>query len=188
MINRYVLLPREERLRKHWLVVTGVRSFIGPILLLLSGESVVLLLVSLIAILAFGLMYYLAYKKHGNKWLTFCLVVTAVTYLRAVPKKLGASQDLWTVATLSVDLGLLIWWYYLSIRLRALNRKIRSQPFLETDAFKSAEALIRSATSLEELRNKYHEAFRKVPKSFVHTLSQPFEEMKASLQAIAQET
>ena len=140
-------LANEERMRKHWLLVTLVRWIVGPSLAccwwvlssVLQGipvsfiyqtKEVLPLFVAVpFGILGAGLLYRYAYKKLGTKLLSCFLVFTILASLRNTIDSLFLEADLVTGILLLVDTCLSVWWIFLSFKLRKIN-KIRKRMLL----------------------------------------------------------
>jgi hypothetical protein len=126
----------ENSLRKQWLVLSIIAILAWPLITLgfmsyiSSREHVpseiywVYLIVAVLTILVFYVLYRCAYVKHGIRFLTFVLIIGPLLKLKATVDALKMGHDYVTLIALVVNLGFYAWWYYLSLKLRKMNKRI----------------------------------------------------------------
>lgn len=130
------LNPHEKSLRKQWLVISiiailawplitvGFMTFISTKEHVPAGIYWVYLVIALLTVLIFYVLYRCAYVKPGIRFLTFVLIVGPLLKLKATIDALKVGHDHVTLIALVVNLGFYAWWYYLSLKLRQMNKKI----------------------------------------------------------------
>lgn len=137
----YKMNQKEEKERKHWLLVTSFYLVFYPILVLailaVISEMVPALekwfyesLVDILSGLLLGLIqlwliWRCAYKKPGTALLTVWLVTAPILNLSSVAKSLLGSCDVWSIVLAICDIVVCAWWYILSLKLRKLNKKLQ---------------------------------------------------------------
>jgi hypothetical protein len=126
----------EKSLRKQWLVISIIAILAWPLITLgfmtfismkehiPAGIYWVYLVIALLTVLIFYVLYRCAYVKPGIRFLTFVLIVGPLLKLKATIDALKVSHDHVTLIALVVNLGFYAWWYYLSLKLRQMNKKI----------------------------------------------------------------
>ncbi len=126
----------EKSLRKQWLVISIIALLAWPLITLgfmtfisrkqhVPGEVYwVYLTVAAITVLLFYVLYRCAYVKPGIRFLTFVLIVGPILKIKATVDALRMGHDHVTLIALVVNLGFYAWWYYLSLKLRKMNKKI----------------------------------------------------------------
>lgn len=130
------LNPHEKSLRKQWLVISIIAILAWPLITLgfmtfisrkehiPAGIYWVYLVIALLTVLIFYVLYRCAYVKPGIRFLTFVLIVGPLLKLKATIDALKVGHDHVTLIALVVNLGFYAWWYYLSLKLRQMNKKI----------------------------------------------------------------
>ncbi len=130
------LNPHEKSLRKQWLVISIIAILAWPLITLgfmtfisrhehiPAGIYWVYFVVALLTVLVFYLLYRCAYVKPGIRFLTFVLIVGPLLKLKATIDALKVGHDHVTLIALIANLGFYVWWYYLSLKLRQMNKKI----------------------------------------------------------------
>jgi hypothetical protein len=130
------LNSHEKSLRKQWLVISIIAILAWPLITLgfmtfiSSKEHIpaavywVYFVVAVLTVLVFYLLYRCAYVKPGIRFLTFVLIVGPLLKLKATVDALRVSHDHVTLIALAVNLGFYAWWYFLSLKLRQMNKKI----------------------------------------------------------------
>lgn len=130
------LNPHEKSLRKQWLVISIIAILAWPLITLgfmtfisrkehiPPGIYWVYLVVALLTVLIFYVLYRCAYAKPGIRFLTFVLIVGPLLKLKATIDALKVGHDHVTLIALVINLGFYAWWYYLSLKLRQMNKKI----------------------------------------------------------------
>lgn len=126
----------EKSLRTQWLVLSVIAILAWPLIELgfLSFVSIkhhvpaeiywVCSIVALATLIVFYLLYRCAYVKPGIRFLTFCLIVGPLLKLKATYDALKMGHDHVVLIAIAVNLGFYAWWYYLSLRLRKMNKRI----------------------------------------------------------------
>jgi len=184
-----MLTPNEEKIRKRWLITTIILAF-SPFFLLsihcvlyafisanyqgIANCFILTFLRLIWDLIAFWVLWHCAYKKHGTAWLTFIICGTWL------------SSDIFFSFKSIKIIGILvflfkIWWIYQCYQLRKVNIKIQVNAFAATDDYKKAVSSIRSATDIDDLTFRFHEAFREQPRHFSKALRPHYEEMKKQL-------
>jgi hypothetical protein len=128
--------PHEKSVRKLWLVISVIAILAWPLITLgfmtfLSRKEHVpasiywiYVIVALVTVGVFYLLYRCAYVKPGTRFLTFVLIVGPLLKLKATVDALRMGHDHVTLIALVVNLGFYAWWYYLSLKLRQMNKRI----------------------------------------------------------------
>jgi hypothetical protein len=126
----------EKSLRKQWLVISIIALLAWPLITLgfmtfisrkqhvPSEVYWVYLTIAAITVLLFYVLYRCAYVKPGVRFLTFVLIVGPLLKIKATVDALKMGHDHVTLIALVVNLGFYAWWYYLSLKLRKMNKKI----------------------------------------------------------------
>jgi hypothetical protein len=133
----HAFTPKEKSLRKLWLIVSVIAILAWHIITLIfmayvsmkehipQGVFSVYIAVALITVLLFYILYKCAYVKPGIRFLTFCLIVGPLLKLKATIDALRVGHDHVTLIALIVNLGFYAWWYFLSLKLRKMNKQIQ---------------------------------------------------------------
>lgn len=140
---QYDFTEKERLLRKEWLLLTiflyfvltpfhiahfVLNSFSTQNTQEFKGLLPVLILCIFYAFFAslyFFVLYKCAYKKPGTRYLTFLLIVTALSILRQLVY-LTLSFSILDLCISVVSLLGSSWWYFLSYKMRELNQKIKT--------------------------------------------------------------
>ena len=144
MMNHSLILDeKEQKTRNHWLRATAIRMILLPIIgfllslffsfrnsiLQLDSVALVVTLFGFIVVMAFGVMWFFimrrcSYKKPGTKFLTFLIVIGFIGLIYfpfLIFKNLNLS------AILILDFSVNVYWLYLSVKMRKINKKIQSK-------------------------------------------------------------
>lgn len=125
----------EIKTRKHWLFATLSYLIVGrfvalPFIMLLSMKEIdptaVLIgtiMAVILSIIPMLVIWHCTYRKFGTKlltvWLVLCLTDLFKIFLCAAPG--------WPKAVFILDVLVFIWWYVLSLKVRAINKRIRKR-------------------------------------------------------------
>jgi hypothetical protein len=130
---------KEKKIRKHWLIATFV-DFLGVpfvfsfvLLLLLRSQNKLIseftsLEIAIVMSISFGVLvlwvlvlYYFAYKKHGNRFLMGTMIVNmAITSRQLINISSYSLMDLFMF---SISLIIFIWWVKKSFDLMKINKE-----------------------------------------------------------------
>jgi len=76
----------------------------------------------------FFLLYYFAYKKHGNKFLIGYLTLSILGTIKSLPMLfLLLHMSIFDICTHVLETAIYGWWVFLSYKLIGINKKIRLQ-------------------------------------------------------------
>lgn len=180
------LETKDQRIRKNWLIITiltGIGSiFINLGLILafpsISKEGEIELLIKLIFLIRsvvgsslwILIFWYCAYKRQGSRLLTFSAILSPFLVIRSIYTLQDDFLDLSSVIALMSEMGLYAWWYVFSLKLRRVNKKLRSQAKFNQEYAQSIQAIAKSP-NLDSLNVKLIELSKKWP-----ALSYMFEE------------
>ena len=124
--------------RQKWLISTVVYFFLYPVsvftvfyLLSIQHPFPRQSLLASLGITIAGLvmvwaLYECAYKKHGTKLLSFCLLAGQTFVLVRNIHLLSHPFDLWATLALVVEFSLYIWWRILSLKLKHYNKLVQA--------------------------------------------------------------
>lgn len=171
-----LLNEMDQKIRKKWLNVSYLMWIIYPLLavgaelfLFNQGEMLDSLVITiflsayLLNLGVFYLLYHFAYKKFGTKWLTFVLCGGLVSISKGIFEVIHEPTDFLTIGLMVVNVPLYFWWFFRSVYLRNLNKKIQFQMKFPTDYEKCIQ-LINDSTSLENLNLNFAELTKIWPK------------------------
>ena len=141
IMNEQIIENGSEKLRKKWLLCSLFVSFGLPILAAgffgFKGsidDVVDVISGMIISTPDFLILYYCAYRKHGNIVLTFRMVITGILLvvvvafiLMLVPFIDAKMLEPMSPFILSVGLLVHLWWFNLSLKLRKINIGIQKQ-------------------------------------------------------------
>lgn len=180
-----ILKPSEIQIRKRWWIIT-IFSFCLPHVTKLIQDSVegkpnaVIignLLGAFIATSIFLASYYhCTYKKYGTKLLTYSLFAGP---LFTILSFFFYPRDLLTIISGVLSLGVYIYWYALSLKVRRINKKAQFQRFSLEEYLNSVNS-IESATTKEDLELIFTSEFQKW-KKYQTVLHEVYLNKKASL-------
>lgn len=130
----------DSRIRKHWLLSTfslfilipislscfwAILSFIMFIPLVATIEP---LIYAIIGLSQGALIWHCAYKKYGTKLLTAWLIIFPLNQLRIIPEIFIDPPANWfNGAIILLEIAIFIWWYIMSIKLRAINMTVKKR-------------------------------------------------------------
>jgi hypothetical protein len=122
----------EEKTRKHWLVASFCFLFFYPVastalVAIIFSKTLTMLLAwtAVIGLLQLWLIWHCAYKKHGTKLLTFWLFTAPLAQLGSVVIAFKIDCSAITIGNSIVQIGVFLWWYLLSLKLRKFNKAIQ---------------------------------------------------------------
>ena len=137
-MNVPILDAKDEKLRKKWLYVTIFNFVFYPILwfgfmALLSLWFPVnfeilcqtMLPLAFVGLLQSGVHLGFSYYRYGTILLTFALIVGPFKYIFSTLSTLQEPCSALTYIAVFIDTVLYAWWYWLSLQLRELHKKIR---------------------------------------------------------------
>jgi hypothetical protein len=124
------------------------------------------------------IFYCCAYRKPGTRLLTFSLVVITISLLSDIVLALTSR---FISETGALSLVCVIFWLILCYQLRRINRKLQIQRFLASEDYVRAIALLRSATTLEDLEVKFKVALCKQPRHCTAAVSGEYLAKKSAL-------
>lgn len=180
MLDKIVITPQENRIRKLWLftiVIQALFAFIPIVccvVLILAYPSsdriaffeASIFLSALLGI-HYGLNYVCAYKKYGTAWLFFCLVMSGFSLALVCIGLLCSlllGKAMLSINRIASPISLFnvvvaIWTTWLCYQLRKVNINIRNKAFLSSEGYQKVKASFASASNSEELRSRYLDFF-----------------------------
>jgi len=138
-LSSRVMNKSEEKIRKHWLFSTISLLILYPIALFAFlaalSEGVHIPEDALIEPLAYAftglfslwLIWHCAYRKYGTGMLGFWLIVSPFKQLASIVEALKEPCNGWTIAFIALGIGVFLWWYLLSLKMRKVNKSIQSR-------------------------------------------------------------
>jgi hypothetical protein len=193
----FIFDKNEQKIRRHWLIATlciylGLPITWFSLVFLIADMSqpmtasgalqllIMLLIPSLIITLLIWAFYHCAYKKHGTRFLTFCLLVSLLISARQLYKIfLMGSIDFYELVAFLVNLPLFLWWVITSFKLRSLNKKLQMRA-LDCQEYLHGIELMKTAQNIEDLGTKFHALIEKWPQSEPR-FSEEYNSIKAKL-------
>ncbi len=145
------MFGRDLTLRKYWLLATLLRYVVSlwifPFVWMQFMHSPSfpehqLLSFLLVFLVAWGIWTWLfcaagycAYHKFGTKYLTVLLIMVPVVLMQEISWKISLTilddfsfkRDGLLFLCTAIGVGLDVWWYVLSLRLRCLNKRVRQE-------------------------------------------------------------
>ncbi len=140
------------------------------------------LLCILFALTGIYMLYHCAYKKHGTAFLSLQMIIGVPWSI--IRTYSDCKEDLKETPVLIgflLLISLSLAFYYFSIRLRRVNKKIQQYAFISSDHYRKAVDSMNTAKTIDELSFRFHEAFRECPSHFSHLLSPLYEDIKKRL-------
>ena len=142
-------------IRKRWLIATVI-SYLFPFMTMsiaqvavmsnagisTAGMGLALLMAFAVMGLAIWVFYHCASRRYGTKYLTFTLVTGPIIILvfallaltNSSPRIAGVAatsltSSVFVFITSLISIGIYVWWYILSLKLRARNKKVRREVY-----------------------------------------------------------
>lgn len=203
MDKEYVMSEKDKRIRKHWLlfllILVGL-NWLGFLMCLLAANDKlviqILAVVAIVSSITAGLLYHFAYRKHGTRLLTGTLIYPIIGWMKYLSQAnketlnflplgdLTGANGFWETFIVLLPNGIYFYWYFLSFRLRKINKTIKS--FNSTTPnnhpeYNQAIAEMESAETLEHLNTRFNLAIKNWPQ-FEPALSRKYKAKKADLQ------
>lgn len=134
-----IINKSEEKTRKHWLLSTFCFLVFYPLTLfaffaILShwlpipkNTGIGLIAHAFTGLFSLWIVWHCAYKKYGTRLLTFWLIIIPFKQLASIVEVLKETWDLWTIFFLALDIGVFLWWYLLSLKMRKVNKSIQER-------------------------------------------------------------
>lgn len=176
---------KELKIRNRWLIsmffTLWLSIFDVASMAFVEHNSLQLFLsLSLINLFVFGLLYYFSYKKNGYQMLQMMLFLpfTRLNDIISSFKSLKV-ENMMDLIILLVTLGLIVWWYYTSIKLIQLNT-----PLNPSRKCRKALAEMEASQTLEDLDLKFHNLVNEFSK-FERVITKAYHEKKESLNRLA---
>lgn len=205
----YILNESDQRVRKNWLrlliaitVFTAIFDFFSVFdhinadkvrstseiafsFFVVFGKSLITLVLSYI-------IYYFAYKHHGNKYLMVQLLLSPFWLVGEFASTLKEFKNMqidqvstewrvFLVITLCLTSALGIWWLVLGWKLRKINKKIHYQMSYGSKEYAKAAEAFSIASTTEELRSKFDAFIEDQPSLLVKALHLLYEDKKLRL-------
>lgn len=186
--NLWMLSSKEKKTRTAWAIIFFAQLlastiYIYYIMSTLPGSAITT--TSMIVSLAFSaflsyLYYQCVYKKHGIIWLTIYLILTPLTFYKAIVD-VRHSSDPTVINAMLLFLPIAICLYVVSFFIRPINKKIVSKTLEISEEYKAASASIREASSLKDLKLKLDSSIQGKPRYFIRALKKEYKAKKSSL-------
>lgn len=193
----YEFNEAEEQIRAKWLNATIALYFAYPIFFFFSvvifdeHMEAATLFKNLghmtFDILKFFILWYCAYKKHGNTILSICIIgsIFALGYILYL--LIDAYDTIFLALSLSSAITylpffiLIPWWLIESFKLWNINKHYKLSFLYNSEEYKQALTLIQEAPNTKELHIKFKSSVRKCPK--IHSaLKKAYASKKAILE------
>jgi len=176
--NMITQLTKQEIFwRKAWLWLLVLNPFINFVIN--PWQLGLTNLAGLCGCVIFSYVFYrCAYKKPGTRLLTFSLILLSISF---------AGDIIWAITSRfiseaeAISLVFLIFWTLSCYQLRKINRKLQIQRFLASEDYVNAIAMLRSATTLEDLETKFKAALCKQPRHCTAAVSGEYLAKKSAL-------
>ena len=137
-----IMNNKERKTRKRWLMVNiclmSLLAF-NIIVNVLTDAPEAAFYLPISRMLVLFSLWYCAYKEHGNKFLTFWLILGIFGILREIVEIAHQPIDIVSVIDWIITVSLSIWFYVLSWKLRAINKKIKTPKQSESSRQESIE-------------------------------------------------
>ncbi len=170
-MSENTLNTEDQKLRKKWLITTFFLFVVPPLLYLLlslalansnSPDEPQEATIDLCAKAAtFGIFYFFTYKRFGNKFLTFVLVVTLISMIKDLVSGWRLLEGLVEVTLYALYIGLYVFWFKLSLRVCKANKRAR---FERSEAHEPVIRSFEEVHTLGELETTYTQLLNKWPK------------------------
>lgn len=182
MATQIVFNAKDQKIRKNWLIallcMLGYEFVFSVIYTAEKGHSVQFFVTLLFfSSIAFGLLYYTAYKKNGYRFLVGLLISSFFRFSSQI-NSLFEIQSIQEAIGIVCALAFFGWWYYASIKLISVNMKHRKLPKLPSECLEKI-TVMKNAQSCEDLDNQFHTLMREFPQ-FEPVLSKEYQEKKDS--------
>ena len=131
-------------------------------------------------------LYYCAYKKFGNGWLTLAMLAIAFNLIKDL-LSLNQIQDPIELAILIVLFSYQSFLLVLDYKLRKVNKLYRARAMLSSEEYIAAAASFQQASNLEELDERFHHISKQYDSSQSRLiLSEAYKGRKKELEKAAQ--
>ncbi|MFA6916782.1 MAG: hypothetical protein WC222_10335 [Parachlamydiales bacterium] len=197
----------ENKIRFQWLIITICNALLPLFVLtsiicwgfindieITSPYMVILLAAVVIMPLSTYVGIHCAYRKFGTVYLMLCLIFSPFSFFynsirdwyslpTLTDEQFPSSLRILLTCLFILSILLFIAWYYLSYKLRQVNKQIQKRKILESEEFQNASIIIRDASDLDDLNHKFHNIISDPsPGAWVDELSMVYNERKTSLE------
>ena len=136
LLLKHVFSETDQKTRKRWLIASAILWLLIPIFYMLISNSLFQsgiigeddrlgsISYAVATTIVITILAYCAYVKHGNKYLTFALVVGPLKTLHATIESLKQSSDIWSILETALGVAVYVWWYIEGLKLRIVNKKV----------------------------------------------------------------
>lgn len=181
-----LISSQQEKIRKHWLICAISTCLVYPLVDFAwelftqgmptsSAELYFHLINQTLGLIIFALYFHCAYKKHGTRLLTWTLMLGVASLFTLT--NLGGKFSLNLILPLCIN----AWWYLMSLKLRRVNKEIQFSTFHSSEAYLTAKESLDNATSLHDLKYRFHESISNQPNGFRSVLKPLYKTKKAEL-------
>lgn len=197
MTDMITLEPHEIKTRRNWLICLIVQNLLIPFLCIIflvcnlifieNSEEMSSALSNIIfhfflSLPVSGLLYYYAYKKHGTALLTYFFIGNTINLLATMSLIItnllkGINFTGESLIIDGFDFLISVWFFWMNIQLRRVNRKIRKRKARLSPIFTTAESTLRMSFDLEDLQRNFASMVKASPE-FTEELSEVFKEKK----------
>lgn len=190
----YSISTKEAKLRKYWLATLIIIVSIGSIALFIeyftqqmadtSGGELRAFFIALTGAGAaygiyFWVMYFFIYKKHQAGLLTFMMFVIPI--FKILPLLKFPAWGTLAFYDHVFDLGLTGLWYFLSLKMRYINKKIQLQEKLSPQGYSELISSMQNAESLDKLNTLWNEGLKQWPNHYPVVFSSAYKKRQKEL-------
>ena len=132
----------EQKTRKQWLFSTAALLFLFPLavfvffvaffkLIHVPGEFLFRELGSCMGgLIPLWIIWHCCYRKYGTRLITLWLFASPLSQVREIYGVIKEGFNPIVICVAAIELGLFVWWYLLSLRIRKLNKSAREKALL----------------------------------------------------------
>lgn len=201
------MTPYEIKIRKNWLITTILVTLIPFIFLTIlyfwsvtwnildKTEIYTSMLVTLLYAIPSYILIHCTYKKFGTAYLTFNLIFSPFHFLKATFSTCqeikvllslnGAPSSLIiiVISTVIANISIYIFWYWISLRIRKVNKVIQRRQILSSSRYQNAVTTLHTAVDLDDLNHKFHRIISDVgPSEFVKAIREVYLKHKLTME------
>lgn len=201
------MTPQEVKVRYFWLISTIsltcfpllLFSLIVYVLTIVYGEDSSTALLGTVAIsticaILTYILIHCAYRKFGTAYLTFCLVLGPIYFLKAtlgtwtslsdlIAEGLPAPFVLVLTSCFLMNIFLYLFWFVMSCKLRKVNREILRRKIHSCNTYQEAVAKLTNATCINDLNQKFSNIVKRPHENgFVDALHEEYKKQKSLLE------
>ncbi len=178
---------KDQKTRKKWLItmfcILGYDLLTSTAFVLSSGEYKnplpIIGTLGIYEVVAYGLLYYFAFKKQGYRFLVGFLIGPILKNLPGIQSSFKI-ESIGDVISLVFIIALFGWWYYVSFKLISINKKYKVKISEPSQECREEITRMRSVQDSEDLDKKFHSLIREFPQ-YEQAISKEYKKKKNSI-------